>query len=313
MSIQTLSERAGRGRLRRSARGTMANPPPRSRYTGQGLSAFVLPAFALYGIFVLAALVLAVALSFTNWPVGGSITFAGLSNWRAFFERTGTHTLAVTGEVIGISLLLQIPLSVTLGIFVAGRQRYRAVLSWIYVLPLLMSPTGIAITWNRFFAPTFGGLSPVLTQTWLSHSTSALVLVTAIFTWRITPFYMILVQAAVRTIPSELSEAAILDGASRAREIWHIVLPQLRHTIVVVAILCVTGALTAFDLYYVMTGGGPDGATTTLSVGVYLRAFSDQALGSASAYAVVVAALGVIFAGAVSRATGFGAMRSERE
>jgi raffinose/stachyose/melibiose transport system permease protein len=292
-------------------RGGARRRPVRS--VGRGLSALALPAFVLYGVFVLVALLLAIVLSFTNWPVGGSISFAGLANWRAFFATEGPHTLAVTGEVIGLSLVVQIPLSVALGIFAAGRQRYRAVLSWIYVLPLLVSPTGIAITWARLFDPTFGGLSPVLTQTWLSSSVTAPILVTMIFSWRIVPFYMILVQAAVRTIPRELSEAAVLDGASRAAEIWHIVLPQLRHTIVVVSILCVTGALTAFDLFYVMTGGGPDEATTTLAVGVYLKAFTDQALGAASVYAVVVAALGVLFAGTVSRLTGFGAMRSERQ
>lgn len=285
----------------------------RPRSFEQGLSVFALPAFVLYGLFVLVALLLAVALSFASWPVGGAISFIGLANWRAFFATQGPHTLAVTAEVVGLSLVVQIPLSIALGIFAAGRQRYRAVLSWIYVLPLLVSPTGIAITWAKLFDPTFGGLSPLFTQTWLSNSVTAPVLVTLIFSWRIVPFYMILVQAAVRTIPRELSDAAVLDGASRAAEIRHVVLPQLRHTIVVISILCVTGALTAFDLYFVMTGGGPDGATTTLSVGVYLKAFADQALGPASVYAVVVAALGVLFAGTVSRFTGFGAMKTQRE
>lgn len=279
----------------------------------RGMSALVLPAFVLYGTFVLAALVLALLLSFVNWPVGGRISFAGLANWRGFFQRTGVHALGVTGEVIGLSTLLQIPLSVALGIFVAGRQRYRAVLSWIYVLPLLVSPTGIAITWARVFSPAFGGLSPVLQQAWLSSSTLAPVIVTAAFSWRIVPFYTILVQASVRSIPRELSEAAVLDGASNGKRIRHVVLPQLRHTIVVVGILCLTGALTAFDLYYVMTGGGPNGATTTLAVGVYLKAFTDEALGPASVYAVVVAALGLGVAGAVSRFSGFGTMRSQRE
>ncbi len=279
----------------------------------RGLFALALPAFVLYGVFVLLALLIAVALSFFNWPVGGAITFAGLANWGHFFQGTGIHSLLVTGEVIGLSLVFQIPLSVVLGIFSAGRQRYRAILSWIYMIPFLVSPTGIAITWSRFFSPDFGALSPFLTQAWLSNTFTAPILVTAIFSWRILPFYMVLVQAAVRTIPAELSEAAVLDGATRTQEIWYITLPQLRHTIVVVGILAVTQALTAFDLYYVMTGGGPNGATTTLSVGVYLRAFTDQALGAASVYAVVVSGLGVLFAGVISRASGFGAMRSERQ
>lgn len=276
------------------------------------LPTLIAPAFILYGVFVLAALLIALILSFTNWPVGGSISFAGLANWSNFFSGPGLHTVVVTAEVIGMSLVLQIPLSIALGIFAAGPQRYRAVLSWIYVLPLLVSPTGIAITWARFFDPTFGALTPVVRQAWLSNSHLAPVIVTLVFTWRIVPFYMILVQSAVRTIPKELTEAALLDGASNAQRLRHVILPQLRHTMVVVTILCVTGGLTAFDLYYVMTGGGPNGATSTLAVGVYLKAFADQALGAASVYAVVVSGLGVAMAAFVSRITGFGAMKSQR-
>lgn len=284
----------------------------RPRRPDRVLPTLIAPAFILYGVFVLAALLIALILSFTNWPVGGSISFAGLSNWSRFLSGPGLHTVVVTGEVIGMSLVLQIPLSIVLGIFAAGPQRYRAVLSWIYVLPLLVSPTGIAITWARFFDPTFGALTHVVHQAWLSNSHLAPVIVTAVFTWRIVPFYMILVQSAVRTIPKELTEAALLDGASNAQRLRHVILPQLRHTMVVVTILCVTGGLTAFDLYFVMTGGGPDGATSTLAVGVYLKAFADQALGAASVYAVVVSGLGVAMAAFVSRITGFGAMKSQR-
>lgn len=281
------------------------------REVGPGL--LVLPAFAIYGVFVIGALLAAVVISFLNWPIGGSVTFAGLRNWSEFLSGGGLKALGVTAEVIGISLVVQIPLSVALGIFAAGRQRYRAVLSWLYVLPLLVSPTGIAITWARLFDPTFGGFASIVQQTWLSSQVAAPVIVTLAFSWRIVPFYIILIQAAVRTIPRELFDAAAVDGAFGARLIRHILLPQLRHSIVVVTILAVTGALTAFDLYFVMTGGGPDGATTTLAVGVYLQAFSNQVLGPASVYAVVVAAAGLMAAGLVSRVTKFGEMRSQRQ
>lgn len=282
----------------------------RGRRAGPG--ALVLPAMAVYGVFVLGALAAAVVVSFLNWPVGGAIKFAGLANWRAFLSNGGSQAVLATAEVIAISAVVQVPLSVALGIFSAGRQRYRAVLSWLYVLPFLVSPTGIAITWARLLAPTFGGLSPIVQQAWLSSSVAAPVLVTLAFSWRITPFYIILVQAAVRTIPRELFDAAAVDGAPWSRLLVHVVLPQLRHTIVVVGIICVTGALTAFDLYFVMTGGGPDGATTTMAVGVYLQAFADQALGPASVYALVVSAAGLAMAGLVSRFSRFGSMESQR-
>lgn len=309
---EPLTLRRASGRARQQS-GIPPNRPSRGRRSiHTSLSAFALPAFALYGLFVLVTLVVAVIVSFLSWPVVGRISFVGLANWKAFFSGGGTHAVLISAEVILISLVVQVPLSVALGIFSSGRQRYRAVLSWIYVLPLLISPTGIAINWAKLLDPTFGGLAPFLTQAWLSNAVLAPIIVTLIFTWRITPFYIILVQAAVRAVPTELLESAALDGASRRQQIHFVILPQIRHTLVVVSILCLTGALTAFDLFFVMTGGGPNGATTTLSVGVYVTAFSDQSLGSASAYAVVVTLIGLIFAGVLSRRSGFGSMESER-
>lgn len=306
----TLRRASGRAQKRPGAPRNAA--PHSARGIRTSLSAFALPAFALYGLFVLVTLVVAVIVSFLHWPVVGKISFVGLANWKAFFAGGGTHALLISAEVILISLVVQVPLSAALGIFSAGRQRYRAVLSWIYVLPLLISPTGIAINWAKLLDPTFGGLAPFVTQAWLSNAFLAPIIVTLIFTWRITPFYIILIQAAVRAVPTELLESAALDGSSRWQQIRFVILPQIRHTLVVVSILCLTGALTAFDLFFVMTGGGPNGATTTLSVGVYLTAFSDQSLGSASAYAVVVTLIGLVFAGLISRRSGFGSMDSER-
>lgn len=302
---------SGRGKTPRPEGPARRERRPRL-HLQQNLAALALPAFALYGLFVLVTLVVAVLLSFVNWPVSGSATFTGFSNWTSFFGGDGLRALAVSGEVIAISLVVQVPLSAALGIFSAGRQRYRAVLSWIYVLPLLISPTGLAIAWAKLLDPTFGGLSPFFSQTWISDPVAAPIIVTLIFSWRILPFYVILVQAAVRAIPAELVEAAALDGASRQQQIWQIILPQIRHSLVVVSILCLTGALTAFDLFFVITGGGPDGATTTLAVGVYTKGFTDGSIGEASVYAVVVTLVGIVVAGFVSRASGFGSMSSER-
>lgn len=281
-----------------------------SRY--HGISTFLLPAFIIYGLFVLAALMVSLVMSFFNWNVTGKITFAGLANWFSFFDGPGRQTAITTLEVVILSIIIQIPLSVSLGVFVAKNTRYRNILAWVFVLPLLVSPTGIAITFERLFSPQFGGLTPFFQQTWLSSSTLAPIIVTIVFSWRIMPLYIILIQAGVRTIPKEFYEAAKIDGASERQQLFKITLPQIKNTITVVSILCLVGGLTAFDLYYVMTGGGPNGATTTLAVGLYLKAFTDESLGAASVYAVALAALGMLVSGGVARFSGFSSMRSQR-
>lgn len=298
------------GRLRPGGRA------PRSVVTRESSTLLWLPAPALvvYAAFLLGPEIFAVLLSFVSWDGFGSPQYVGLGNWTSFFSTgTGRHAVVVSIEIVLLRWVFEVPIAIALGIFIAGQQRYRAVLSVFYVLPLLISGAGIGVMWVSFFDPAFGALRPVLHQQWLAEPVSALLIETAVLSWQTIPFYMLIFQASVRGIPPSLYEAASLDGAGAASQLRHITVPQLRYPIIAVTILSVTSSLTAFDTFFVMSNGGPAGATTNLSLGMYFAGFQESRLGDAAVFGDLLAILGFVLAAVISRLGGFGSMASQRE
>jgi raffinose/stachyose/melibiose transport system permease protein len=264
----------------------------------------------------------AVLLSFVRWNGLGTPQWAGAANWVQFVhDPVARQSLIVTGKVIALSWLVQTPVSMALGMFTAGRQRYRTVYAAIFVLPLLLSTAGIALMWEGLLDPTFGGLTalarslhlPFLQQNWLGSPHLTLYVMIAIIAWQFIPFHTLLYQVGRRQIPGVLYQAATLDGASGLRLFWSITLPQLRYTIVTSSILMVVGSLTYFDIIFIMTNGGPGYTTRVLSLDMYNAAFLENEYGYASVLAVVLGAVGIAVAAGLVRLTGFASMASQQE
>src|SRR5579875_3155946 len=290
---------------------------------GQGLAdlAGISPAMALFGLFMIVPMAAAVALSFFTWNGLGAPHWAGGANWVRFArDPVAIGSLAVTAKIVGLSWVVQTPISMALGLFVAGRQRYRSVYATVYVLPLLMSTAGIALMWESLLDPSFGALTalsrslhlPFLQQNWLGNPDLTLYVIVAIIAWQFIPFHTLLYAVGRRQIPDVLYEAARLDGASPAQMFWRVTLPQLRYTIVTSGILMTVGALTYFDIIYIMTDGGPGYTTRVLSLDMYNVAFVQDQYGYASVLAVILSAIGIAVAVGLVRFTGFGAMASQQ-
>ncbi len=171
------------------------------------------PTLVLYGVFIVVPMLVALFLSLTRWNIVGSLQWAGFSNWSHFFsDPTAHHSLLVTLELAGLSWLIQTPLAMALGIFIAGTQRYRALYAALYLLPLLMSTAGLALMWQGVLEPTFGGLASlghslhlsILNQNWLGSTSITFFVIVAIITWQFVPFHMLIYQAGRRAIPAEL-------------------------------------------------------------------------------------------------------------
>ncbi len=280
------------------------------------------PAMALFAVFVVVPIIAAVVLSFLRWNGLGTPTWAGLSNWRTFFSDPIAHgSLEVTGKLVVLSWIVQTPISMALGMFVAGRQRYRAVYAAFYLLPLLLSTVGIALVWQAVLDPEFGGVAWLglhlhanfLVQNWLGSGSLALYVLVVLIAWQFIPFHTLLYQVGRRQIPQTLYEAASLDGASRMQTLIHVTLPQLRYTIVVSTTLILVGSLTYFDIIYVLTGGGPGYTTRVLSLDMYQAAFLDNTFGYASVLAVILGVIGIVVALGLVRFTGFSSMSSQRD
>ncbi len=280
------------------------------------------PTLVLYGVFIVVPMLVALFLSLTRWNIVGSLQWAGFSNWSHFFsDPTAHHSLLVTLELAGLSWLIQTPLAMALGIFIAGTQRYRALYAALYLLPLLMSTAGLALMWQGVLEPTFGGLASlghslhlsILNQNWLGSTSITFFVIVAIITWQFVPFHMLIYQAGRRAIPAELYDAAKVDGANIRQAFRHVTLPQLRYTIVTSSTLIIVGSLTYFDIIYILTLGGPGDTTRVLAMDMYNVGFMETTFGYASVLAVVLGFIGIIVAVALVRLTGFGTMESTQE
>ena len=113
-------------------------------------------------------------------------------------------------------------------------------------------------------------------QDWLGQANLALGVVVFVVSWQFIPFHSLIYQGGVRQIPRSMYEAAELDGAGRVRQFFAITLPQLKYTIIASSTLILVGSLTYFDLIFVLTGGGPADATTTLALDMYKRGLPGQ-------------------------------------
>jgi raffinose/stachyose/melibiose transport system permease protein len=277
-----------------------------------------LPALLVFVAVGVVPLLGVVGLSFTTWDGLGEITPSGLTSWTAVLTDPGLpHALWVTFLVMALSWLVQTPISLLIGVFVAGHQRYRALLAVLFFVPLLLSSAAIAITYKALLDPNFGlgaGLGiPLLQQDWLGQANLALGVVVFVVSWQFIPFHSLIYQGGVRQIPRSMYEAAELDGAGRVRQFFAITLPQLKYTIIASSTLILVGSLTYFDLIFVLTGGGPADATRTLAVDMYKRGFQANLMGPASAIAVILVLVGLALALVMRRIGGSDSTASQLE
>lgn len=286
------------------------------------VSSFAAPAIALYGFFALVPLVLVVVLGFTDYSSShAGFSFTGLANWeRLLHDSLVQQSVALTLIVIALCWVLQTGLGLLIGVFLAGPQRYRAVLSVIFFLPIIFSPVAVAIVFENLFAPYYGGIALTLHSLhlnvpvdWLATPGQAIYVVIAVTCWEYIPFQSMLFLAGARQVPRDLYQAALIDGASRLGAFLNITVPQLRYTIVTSSILVLVGSLLYFDMFLVMTDGGPAGSTTVLSLAMYVRGFNGAQEGYGSAIATVLVVLGLFLSLLAVRISGFGSMRSQQE
>ncbi|MDR0849640.1 MAG: sugar ABC transporter permease [Propionibacteriaceae bacterium] len=276
------------------------------------------PALALFGVFAIVPLLGVLALSFTDWDGLGSPAWAGLSNWARILADPLTHeAFVLTVKVTVFSWLTQAPLSLLLGVFMAGRQRYRAVLSVLFFLPLLFSAAAVGIAFKSLLDPNFGIGAAFgvgwLSQDWLGNPRLALWVVLFVIAWCFVPFHSLLYQAGVRQIPASLYEAARLDRANGVQQFFLITLPQLKYTIITSSTLMVVGSLTYFDLIFVLTGGGPGNGTRILPLHMYLLGFRSYDMGGASVVGVFLVVVGLTVSLALNRLSGAHKMESQME
>ena len=267
---------------------------------------FAVPALLLFFAFALLPIVGVVALSFTSWNGLGAITFDGTASWQKVLTDPVTlNALVVTGKIMLFSFLVQAPISLLLGAFTAGLQKYRAILAVLYFVPLLLSSAAVAIAFKALLDPNFG-LGPMsgialLQQDFLGNPDLVLFVVIFVIAWQFVPFHTLIYQGGVKQIPKSLYEAAEIDGANRVQQFFSVTLPQLKYTIITSSTLMIVGSLTYFDLIFVLTAGGPGYSTRLLPLHMYLTGFRANDMGAASALGVILVVVGLVLAVVLQR------------
>jgi raffinose/stachyose/melibiose transport system permease protein len=271
---------------------------------------FLLPALALYAVFVLLPIVQATWYSLFKWNGLQPLTdFVGLRNYQlALGSETFRTSVSNNLLIVGLSLVLQIPFSLGLAVLLNRRFPGRALFRLIFFLPYVLSEAITGIVFALMLQPgsfVDAGLRSVglggLVQDWLGDSTIVMFTLFVIISWKYFGFHMILLLAGLQGIPRELEEAARIDGADRRQAFRYVTLPLLGPTIRVSIFLSMIGALQLFDMVWVMTGGGPLNASSTMAIAMFKAGFKSTQMGYGSALAVILFALGLIVALAYQR------------
>ncbi|MET0887147.1 MAG: sugar ABC transporter permease [Mycetocola sp.] len=274
-------------------------PPKRRRYRGFAHSVwwFVLPAAALYVFAVVYPSVRGSLFAFTDWD--------GVSqnpNWVGFEQFT--RMLSDPNGVIAIRNTLLIAFAVTViqnavGLLIAlavnSRIKSRNILRVLIFAPVVITSIAVGFLWQNLYTPN-GGINEALEavglgalkQNWLGNPDIAIWAIILVVFWQFVGYSMVIFLAGLQGIPDEILEAAAIDGAGPVRRFWSVVRPLLAPAITINVMLSLIGGLKLFDQVFVMTQGGPGGATNTISTLIYSNAFALGRFGYAAALAVVL-------------------------
>jgi raffinose/stachyose/melibiose transport system permease protein len=266
----------------------------RTRSSSQWLviTAFLAPAVILLTIFLLYPLISSLRLSLVDWTgLGTHSRFVGLANWAQLAHDTVFWRSLWNNVLLALaSIVIELPISLALAVMLEKAGRGSRILKILYFLPLLMSSVAIGVLFKNVYDPNFGPLNVALhamgfdslAQDWLGDTRFSLASTIAVICWQNVPFYMILFLAGLSSMPAEVNEAALLDGASQWTIFWRIKLPHLQGAIRTAVLLSVLGSLRYFDLIYVMTGGGPEGSSELMATYMYRTVFNSFQLGYGS-------------------------------
>lgn len=238
----------------------------------------------------------AVYLSMTHKLVGMPPIFVGLENYQrlwndGFFRRAVYNSCLFTFG----SVFFKLGLGMLMALVLTSRVRFRSFWTGVLLIPWVAPTVVTALNFLWIFDGSLGVLNYLLVKVfrilpqgvgWLSEPGTAMGSVIAVNVWRGFPFFGISFLAGMKAIPAEMYEAAAVDGASPVQRFRHVTLPSLRNIVIIVTLLSTIWTFNDFGIVYVLTKGGPGGATMVLPVLTYETAFGAQRLGEAIAVAL---------------------------
>jgi multiple sugar transport system permease protein len=257
-----------------------------------------IPALAFAAAMIVYPFGFAVWLALADVQLGQDPKFAGLANFRKIFaDGEFWNGLRLTFFLYVVSLAAQLVLGTWLGLLLARSQWARGIVRPILISPFMLPPVVVGMMAIVILDPSFGianwllekiGLPPGL---WLSDPATVMWTVAGLDTWQWTPFVALIVMGGYLALPTDVYDAAEIDGATSWQRLRYITLPLLAPTLITAAVLRSVDILRFFDIIYLTTQGGPGISSTTLNILAYRRGFEFFELGYASAVMVTLATI----------------------
>jgi multiple sugar transport system permease protein/N,N'-diacetylchitobiose transport system permease protein len=235
----------------------------------------------------------------------GDKPFVGLRNYAEIVEnRAFREAIYRTVQFAAVSLLLQLPLGMAGAVLLnqkfAGRNVVRALILIPWAIPTVVN----GALWEWIYNTSFGALNGILIQfglldkpvIWLGSSTSAMNMVIVADTWKVLPFYMLIFLAGLQTIPEELYDAIKVDGGNPFDSLRHVMMPFLQPFLLIILVLRTMETFRVFDIIYMLTKGGPAGATTVISFYTFQTTFHSLRFGQGASMAFLIGAATLMLA-----------------
>ena len=268
---------------------------------------FLAPALVIYSVVVVYPMLFSAYLSFFRWDgVAPKKIFVGFQNYVVLLTHNEVFWIALKNNAIWLIAALLVPTSIGLGLALLLNSRFRGshIFRSIFYFPAVLSLAVVGLIWTWIYHPDLGLANQLLDalgfkfleRHWLSDPQIAIYPVILAATWNAVGLPMLLFLAGLQTIPSELHEAAKVEGAGRLQRFWYVTFPLLRETTLIVLAITSINALKAYDIVYAMTNGGPANRTQLLSTWMYFLTYNYNEVGLGTAIAVVLFSLTLIFA-----------------
>ncbi|MBQ3761320.1 MAG: sugar ABC transporter permease [Clostridia bacterium] len=256
---------------------------------------FILPNFIGYMVLTFVPIVLSFVYSLSEWNLGVSKSFVGITNFRYMlfedldFWQVVWNTFYYTIGTVPICLILSLLLAILMNQRMKGKVFFRSVFFFPYVASLV----AVAVVWMALFNPDKGPVNEALRSIgvkdppgWAGTAEWAMPTVIGLTIWKQTGYYMVVYLAALQGVPTELYEAARMDGANAFQRFLHVTWPMVTPTTFFVSMMLIIGTFKSYDIMYVTTQGGPGTATKVLAYHIYNNAFVYMKFGYASALSV---------------------------
>lgn len=265
---------------------------------------FLAPALILFAMFILYPVCNTIYLSFHSWKgiYGSPVNFVGMKNYAQVLsnEEFWRSLLNSVFFMIGGFVVLM-PLSFGLALLITSKLRGTKIMKTSYFMPVMLSTTAVALMWVYMLNPSYGVVNQLLRsigleklcKDWLSTPVLNIWCIILVNEWMYAGYNMLIFAAGLVSIPSDVYEAAKLDGCTGWKKLRYISIPLSKESFKIFSILCVTGCLKAFDLVWAMTKGGPNHTSEVPASLLYNEAFTFKFFGKSSAIGVLLLVLGI--------------------